>query len=87
MPHSLRLQGILVGGVVVVYNKQQAYLLEDVRDMVVRAGLGDGVAGCSMMGCCAARSSILRVPSVRLSVLPVRPPVNQGKGALKQAVR
>jgi len=36
IPHSLRLQGILVGGVVVVYTKQQVYLLEDVQDMVVR---------------------------------------------------
>ncbi len=35
VPHSLRLQGILVGGVVVLYNKQQVYLLEDVQDMVV----------------------------------------------------
>eukprot|EP00967_Tisochrysis_lutea_P103157 scaffold155588_cov18-Tisochrysis_lutea.AAC.2 len=35
VPHSLRLQGILVGGVVVVYNKQSVYLLEDVQDMVV----------------------------------------------------
>ncbi|KAF5840495.1 Rec8 like protein-domain-containing protein, partial [Dunaliella salina] len=34
VPHSLRLQGILVGGVVVVYNKQSVYLLEDVQDMV-----------------------------------------------------
>ncbi|KAG2483483.1 hypothetical protein HYH03_017665 [Edaphochlamys debaryana] len=34
VPHSLRLQGILIGGVVIVFNKQQIYLLEDLQDML-----------------------------------------------------
>jgi hypothetical protein len=35
VPHSLRLQGILIGGVVVVFNRQAVYLLEDMQDMMV----------------------------------------------------
>lgn len=35
VPHSLRLQGILIGGVVVVFNRQASYLLEDVHEMMV----------------------------------------------------
>ena len=27
MPHALRLQGVLVGGVTIIFNKQQKYLL------------------------------------------------------------
>ncbi|KAG2430546.1 hypothetical protein HXX76_010066 [Chlamydomonas incerta] len=34
VPHSLRLQGILIGGVVIVFNKQQIYLLEDLQGML-----------------------------------------------------
>ncbi|KAG2427009.1 hypothetical protein HYH02_014655 [Chlamydomonas schloesseri] len=34
VPHSLRLQGILIGGVVIVFNKQQIYLLEDLQEML-----------------------------------------------------
>ncbi|GLI66951.1 hypothetical protein VaNZ11_011006, partial [Volvox africanus] len=34
VPHSLRLQGILIGGVVIVFNRQQLYLLEDLQDML-----------------------------------------------------
>ncbi|KAL6747252.1 Rec8 like protein-domain-containing protein [Haematococcus lacustris] len=36
VPHSLRLQGILIGGVVVVFNKQTHYLLEDLQEMMRR---------------------------------------------------
>ena len=36
VPQSLRLQGILIGGVALVFSRQQLYLLEDLQDMVVR---------------------------------------------------
>jgi len=36
VPQSLRLQGILIGGVTLVFSRQQLYLLEDLQDMVVR---------------------------------------------------
>ncbi|GLI58383.1 hypothetical protein VaNZ11_000007 [Volvox africanus] len=32
VPHSLRLQGILIGGVVIVFNRQQLYLLGRLRE-------------------------------------------------------
>jgi hypothetical protein len=35
VPHSLRLQGILIGGVVLCFSKQQGYLLEDLKEMWV----------------------------------------------------
>eukprot|EP00878_Enallax_costatus_P006154 GHUV01006450.1.p1 GENE.GHUV01006450.1~~GHUV01006450.1.p1 ORF type:complete len:677 (+),score=272.17 GHUV01006450.1:324-2354(+) len=44
VPHSLRLQGILIGGVVIVYNKQQSYLLEDLQDMMRRVKAAGKVA-------------------------------------------
>lgn len=38
VPQALRLQAILVGGVVVVYHKQSLFLLEDCNEMLVGAG-------------------------------------------------
>ena len=35
VPQSLRLQGILIGGVTLVFSRQQMYLLEDLQEMVV----------------------------------------------------
>ena len=32
VPHALRLQGVLVGGVTVIFNKQQKYLLGEMLD-------------------------------------------------------
>ena len=43
VPHSLRLQGILMGGVALVFARQQMYLLEDLQEMTVRAR-GEGRA-------------------------------------------
>ncbi|KAK9817781.1 hypothetical protein WJX72_002072 [[Myrmecia] bisecta] len=34
VPHALRLQGILIGGVVIIFSKQQMYLLDDCNDML-----------------------------------------------------
>ena len=31
VPHSLRLQGILIGGLAIVFDRQQSYLLEDLQ--------------------------------------------------------
>uniref|UniRef100_A0A383WID4 Rad21/Rec8-like protein N-terminal domain-containing protein n=1 Tax=Tetradesmus obliquus TaxID=3088 RepID=A0A383WID4_TETOB len=48
VPHSLRLDAILIGGLVIVFNKQQAYLLEDLQEMmrkVKAAGKGTGGGG------------------------------------------
>ena len=38
VPHALRLQGVLVGGVTIIFNKQQKYLLGDVLDASPAAG-------------------------------------------------
>ena len=35
VPQALRLQAILVGGIVLVHAKQQLYLLEDAQEMLV----------------------------------------------------
>ncbi|MEW5306007.1 MAG: hypothetical protein WDW36_008512 [Sanguina aurantia] len=36
VPYALRLQGILIGGVVIIFSKQQLYLLEDLHDVMKR---------------------------------------------------
>lgn len=33
VPHSLRLQGVLIGGLAIVFDRQQSYLLEDLQEM------------------------------------------------------
>lgn len=38
VPQALRLQAILVGGVVVVFTRQSGILLEDAQEMVVSRG-------------------------------------------------
>lgn len=40
MPQALRLQGILMGGVVIIYSRQTHFLLEDCKDVMVRQHLG-----------------------------------------------
>eukprot|EP00879_Flechtneria_rotunda_P010148 GHRR01010606.1.p1 GENE.GHRR01010606.1~~GHRR01010606.1.p1 ORF type:complete len:723 (+),score=258.79 GHRR01010606.1:347-2515(+) len=62
VPHSLRLQGILVGGLVIVYDKQQTYLLEDLQEMMKRVraagkttGTEEGVGGAA-----ASRTTLKR---------------------------
>ncbi len=43
VPQALRLQAILVGGIVIVHAKQQVYLLEDAQDTLVsRPGWASG---------------------------------------------
>ncbi len=37
VPQSLRLQGILIGGLAQVFSRKQIYLLEDLKDMIVSA--------------------------------------------------
>lgn len=39
VPQALRLQAILVGGIVIVHARQQVYLLEDAQEMLVGAAL------------------------------------------------
>ena len=49
VPQALRLQAILVGGIVIVHAKQQGFLLEDAQEMLVRpaaAGCWPGAAVC-----------------------------------------
>jgi len=36
VPQALRLQGILMGGVVIIYSRQTHFLLEDCKDIMVR---------------------------------------------------
>jgi hypothetical protein len=36
VPQALRLQAILVGGIVIVHARQQVYLLEDAQEALVR---------------------------------------------------
>ncbi len=43
IPQALRLQAILVGGVVIIYNKQTAFLLDDCNDTLV--GMGEWLGG------------------------------------------
>lgn len=49
VPQALRLQAILVGGVVVVYHKQSLYLLEDCNEMLV--GGAEALPGCLLHFC------------------------------------
>ncbi|KAI7836928.1 hypothetical protein COHA_009260 [Chlorella ohadii] len=49
-PHALRLQAILVGGIVFVHAKQQYFLLEDVQEMLVGAAAAGG--DCWFCWCC-----------------------------------
>ncbi|CAK0736308.1 hypothetical protein CVIRNUC_000725 [Coccomyxa viridis] len=42
IPQALRLQGILIGGIVIIFNKQQHYLLDDCNDVMRKVqGLSD----------------------------------------------
>ncbi len=51
VPQALRLQAILVGGIVIVHAKQQVYLLEDAQDTLVsRLVVGSLVAGECVQG-------------------------------------
>jgi N terminus of Rad21 / Rec8 like protein len=36
VPQALRLQGILMGGVVIIYSRQTQFLLEDCKEVMVR---------------------------------------------------
>jgi N terminus of Rad21 / Rec8 like protein len=36
VPQALRLQGILMGGVVIIYSRQTHFLLEDCKEVMVR---------------------------------------------------
>jgi hypothetical protein len=56
VPQALRLQAILVGGIVIVHARQQVYLLEDAQETLVGAGgcLGDAAA-CVLHACAAGR--------------------------------
>ena len=56
IPHALRLQAVLVGGLVVIHAKQTVYILEDAEaafrrllDLAV-AGGGGGVGGSAVAG-------------------------------------
>ena len=46
VPQALRLQAILVGGIVLVHARQQLYLLEDAQEMLVGGWVGGWVGGC-----------------------------------------
>lgn len=43
VPQALRLQAILMGGIVIVHAKQEGFLLEDAQEMLVGAGRGSVV--------------------------------------------
>lgn len=38
VPQALRLQAILMGGIVIVHARQEGFLLEDAQEMLVGAG-------------------------------------------------
>ncbi|KAG1669642.1 hypothetical protein FOA52_010802 [Chlamydomonas sp. UWO 241] len=50
VPHSLRLQGILIGGIALVFAKQQAYFLEDLTEMVRHVKDVASAAGAGQQG-------------------------------------
>ncbi|KAK9842499.1 hypothetical protein WJX81_003068 [Elliptochloris bilobata] len=64
VPHALRLQGILVGGVVLIFSKQQAFLLDDCNEMMkkVRAVAANGDSKLLGKGRATARRQAITLP-------------------------
>lgn len=49
VPQALRLQAILVGGIVIVHARQQVYLLEDAQEMLVGPRCACWVRACCQL--------------------------------------